>query len=122
LVVRPTAEQATEYERACLAAWGHVDLQNPNALGHELHLVETSVEGTYPETRLVVIVDDERHGVRRSHGYAIWGPLFRDQDGHLEDPLSMALLISIWLMEPLPAGDEQHGEVVTRPLPPRRIP
>lgn len=95
------------YEEACVLAVRKAFSPEPEA-GFATHLAETGrslkrvhLEGTYPATRLIVTMNDERYGHERAFAYDLWGDAAAGfaPPGHQPAPDLMATNIVTWTME-----------------------
>lgn len=113
-------ESRRTYELACLEAVKRIwsggptagrltELQRKEYRG--LAFVEAKLVGSYPDTRLVIVLDDRRTGLREAHGYELWGELLQDPPGSPGDPSWVAIITHTLLGEPSAPDHPDRGEV-----------
>jgi hypothetical protein len=87
------------YERECLAQ-AREQLQRVLRGGHEpFKLLETRLEGDYPDTYVCVRLWDERFSRERASTYDLWtDPTFRGTRGIREPPVSVGMFITTWAL------------------------
>lgn len=101
---RLTPEERRDYEAACLVEV-RAQLERVTASPHEFYdLIETGLEGRYPDSQLRVVVRDRRTGQERRESYAIWRDprtgraAFLGHQAHREDPRTVGLLVTTWAL------------------------
>ena len=95
-----SSEEREIYERACFEETRQ-QLEGVLRSGLELHeLRDIRLEGSYPDTRIVVTLWDLRFEKEVSDSYEIWrDPTFHLPGHSRESPRTVGMLITTWILE-----------------------
>jgi hypothetical protein len=120
----PHGLQPEEYERACIEevhqAFEGTGFGRRMGAERGLRYVGARLEGRYPETHLVLELEDLRQERIEERAYDLYSSVWdAPLPGGREGPDWVAASIALAVEEPLPPDDEMLGERTYRPLPER---
>jgi hypothetical protein len=91
-----TPAERLEYEREVQAQTGQAMEIGQPGFAYELRAVE--LEGSFPDTEIVIRYWDPRYPREHTAKYQIWDTLIDRQTGIPEPPPSAAVLIKVWAL------------------------